>query len=77
MTSLITQQKQRGIHMSSNINKEESYWTAKEVAERYHVSIHAVWKWIREGKIRAIKIGRRSVRIPESSLVELEARSIL
>jgi excisionase family DNA binding protein len=45
----------------------ETYFTVKEVAERFKVSRQAVYDWISEGRLRAVKIGNRT-RIPESSL---------
>lgn len=48
---------------------DEKYFTVKELAERFRVSRQAVYDWINEGKLRAIRVGVR-VRIPESALIE-------
>jgi len=46
---------------------EERYLSVKTIAHRYDVSAEAVTKWIREGKLRAVKLGG-IWRIPESAL---------
>jgi putative molybdopterin biosynthesis protein len=48
---------------------EEKYYTPEQLAERFQVSRHAVYKWIRDGTLRAIRVGR-AVRIPASALEE-------
>ena len=35
----------------------------------------AVYKWIREGKLRAVKFGDRTVRIPQSSIEAFERQA--
>jgi excisionase family DNA binding protein len=48
---------------------EERYVTVKEVAAYYGVKPQTVWKWIREGKIPAYRIGRgRNYRLKLSEL---------
>ncbi len=49
---------------------DEKYWTVKEVAAKFRVSRQAVYDWIAEGKLRAVKISER-VRIPNSAVEEL------
>ncbi|AOQ23844.1 hypothetical protein MTAT_14300 [Moorella thermoacetica] len=46
-----------------------SYLTVQEIAEKYKVTSAAVHKWIKEGRLKAIKLGR-VWRIPESALRE-------
>jgi excisionase family DNA binding protein len=46
---------------------DEKYYTVKEIADRFHVSRQAVYDWIRDGKLRAVRLGER-VRVPESAL---------
>lgn len=46
---------------------DEKYYTVKEVADRFRVSRQAVYDWIQDGKLSAIRVGER-VRIPESAL---------
>ncbi|EGD51739.1 DNA binding domain protein, excisionase family [Thermoanaerobacter ethanolicus JW 200] len=45
----------------------DKFYTVKEVAELLKVNIHTVYRWVREGRLPAIKIGDL-VRIPESEL---------
>jgi excisionase family DNA binding protein len=45
----------------------EPYYTVKEVAERFKVSRQAVYDWISEGRLRAVKVGNRT-RIPQSAI---------
>lgn len=47
------------------------FLTVKDVAERLNVSVFTVRSLIRAGKIPVIKLGRRTVRIPETWLEEL------
>lgn len=49
----------------------EKYLTCEQVAERYGVKVITVWAWIREKKLRAIKIGK-IYRITPQDLVEFE-----
>ena len=39
----------------------------KEISDHFHVSRQAVYDWIKEGKLRAIRLGER-VRVPDSAL---------
>ncbi len=48
---------------------EETYYTVAEVAQRLRVSRQAVYNWIHEGRLEAVKVGRMT-RIPASSLAE-------
>lgn len=45
----------------------EEYLTVDEVAKRLKVTRQAVYNWINEGRLQAVKAGR-STRIPESSV---------
>jgi len=47
----------------------ENHYTPKEVSEKLKLNIKTVYKWIREGKLYAIKVGDVR-RIPESVLLE-------
>lgn len=62
--------KQR-IKMYNNIKGGEQMKTKKEVCEFFKVSIGTVNNWIKQGKIKAVKIGR-SVRIPEEEIERLK-----
>jgi excisionase family DNA binding protein len=46
---------------------DERQYTVKEISDHFHVSRQAVYDWIKEGKLRAIKLGER-VRVPDSAL---------
>ncbi len=51
----------------------DRFYTCEEVAEMYRVKVSTVWSWIREGKLRAVKIGK-NYRIDKQSLAEDEKR---
>jgi len=46
---------------------DEKYFTPREIAEKYRVTSQAVTKWIKQGKLKAVKLGG-VWRIPESAL---------
>lgn len=48
---------------------QEEYFTVKEIADRLRVTRQAVYDWIREGRLRAVKVGNRT-RIPGSAVAE-------
>ncbi|MGC8849571.1 MAG: helix-turn-helix domain-containing protein [Candidatus Bathyarchaeia archaeon] len=50
------------------VEKREKLLTTKEVAEVFNVTRHAVAKWIREGRIRAVKLPGGQYRVPESEV---------
>ena len=46
-----------------------------EVAERYDVSVETVWRWVRTGRLQAVKLpGTRLYRIMPESLEEFEQK---
>ncbi|MBS7654203.1 helix-turn-helix domain-containing protein [Candidatus Bathyarchaeota archaeon] len=45
--------------------------TTSEVAEIFNVTRHVVAKWIREGKINAIKLPGGRYRVPESEVEKI------
>lgn len=45
----------------------ETLYTCEEVAERLHIKLRTVWKWLRERKIKGVRMGREW-RIPDSDL---------
>jgi len=47
----------------------EEYLTVDEVAKRLKVTRQAIYNWINEGRLKAVKAGR-STRIPESAVKE-------
>ena len=49
---------------------DEEYYTVKELATKFKVTKQAIHKWIKEGRIESIKIGR-SRRIPARAVDQL------
>ena len=35
----------------------EQYYTPQEIAQKLKINVRTIYKWIREGKLNAIKIG--------------------
>ena len=52
---------------------EDFYWTAALLSEKLHVAEKTIWRWIREGHLRAYRVGRL-LRIPNSALQEFLER---
>lgn len=52
----------------------EKLYTAQQVADRYSVPIASVWRWIRNGKLVAIRPGKE-YRIKEADLMAFEDSS--
>ncbi|MEW5921150.1 MAG: helix-turn-helix domain-containing protein [Bacillota bacterium] len=48
----------------------ENYYTPKEVSDKLKLNIRTIYKWIREGKVNAVKLGD-VWRISESELNRL------
>ena len=48
----------------------ETYYTPKEIAEKLKLNIGTIYKWIREDRVRAVKLGD-VWRISESELNRL------
>lgn len=51
------------------------YIKPSDVAKRLGVTRGAVYKWIREGKLKAVKFGENAVRIPRAELEAFERRA--
>ncbi|MBC7075465.1 MAG: helix-turn-helix domain-containing protein [Syntrophomonadaceae bacterium] len=47
--------------------EEQKYFTPQEIAEKFKVKKSTVYFWIREGKLRAVRLGSL-IRIPEYAL---------
>lgn len=47
---------------------EEKYYTIPEAAERLRVTPQAIYKWVRQGKLKAVYVGSDR-RITESAIV--------
>lgn len=52
----------------------DKVYTCNEIAERYGVKISTVYKWIRDGAMEAIRIGK-AYRVKESAVLEFEERN--
>lgn len=48
----------------------ETYYTPKEISSKLKLNIRTIYKWVREGKINAVKIGD-VWRVSESELQRL------
>jgi len=51
--------------------KNEKYYTAKEVAEKFSVTMNTVARWRQEDKIRACKLNKRKFLFSETELEKL------
>lgn len=51
---------------------EGEYVTTEDVARRYHVNKQTVRRWVREGKLDPLKVGRRYLYRDEDVRVALE-----
>lgn len=49
--------------------ENEKYYTPSEIAKIFNFSPEGIRKWIKQGKLKAIRLGSRW-RIPESALQE-------
>jgi len=50
----------------------EKMYTAQEVAERYNVTVESVWRWIRIGRLPAMRLTKRNYRIRPADLEVFE-----
>ena len=46
---------------------DDTYLTVREVSERLRVTRQAIYNWIAEGRLKAIKVGK-SVRVSRASI---------
>ncbi len=49
----------------------ETYLTVKEVADRLRVTRQSVYNWINDGRLKAVKVGGKALRITERSVNDL------
>lgn len=59
--------------MADTSMTEERLHTQKEVAKRLRLSLKTIQNWRRDGKLQAIVLGHRTVRISESEVQRLLA----
>jgi excisionase family DNA binding protein len=45
----------------------KNFYTCEEIATLFSLNIVTIWRWIRSGKLKAVKVGK-AYRIPSSSL---------
>ena len=50
------------------MNENDKVYTIEEVAESLQVHSETVKKWVQEGKLGAVKIGYRTIRILQSDI---------
>ena len=50
-----------------NVKNAETYYTVKEAAEILKTNTSSIYQLVKTGRLRAARIGKRSIRIPESS----------
>lgn len=48
---------------------KKEYYSVREISEKYSVNTKTIYAWIRQGKLKAIKLGG-VVRVPESAIQE-------
>lgn len=53
--------------MSGGKPEVERMYTIREVCTKLGLAYTTVWQWVRQGKIKAVRVGGR-IRIPESEL---------
>lgn len=59
--------------MDNNNDTSNKYYTAEEVAEILKVTTESVRRWIRDGKLKSVKLGGRYLRISQADLDEYVA----
>jgi excisionase family DNA binding protein len=50
---------------------ENEYLTVQEVSKRLKVTRQAIYNWIADGRLKAVRVGGKAMRIPVSSLLEI------
>ena len=50
---------------------ESEYLTVDEVAKRLRVSKQAVYNWITDGRLKAVRVAGKAIRIPVSSVLAI------
>ena len=52
------------------------YYTPREAADRLRLHPYTVYELVKQGKVRAVRLGRR-ILIPEAAIRELDSRGAL
>lgn len=52
--------------------KEKKYFSIIEIAEKYGVTKQAVHLWIKKDRLKCLKIGKKTFRIPVAEVERLE-----
>ena len=52
----------------SDTTANDELLTAEQVAARLHLHIATVWRYVREGKLRAVRLSYKGIRIRQSEL---------
>ena len=55
------------------ITRKEELYTADEVAHELNRAVSTIWRWVKTGKIKSVKILGRT-RFPKSELMRLKKR---
>lgn len=50
---------------------ENEYLTVDEVAKRLRVTKQAVYNWIADGRLKAVRVAGKAIRIPVSSVLAI------
>lgn len=54
--------------------KDEEFFSPKEIAEKFKVKTRTIYLWIREGKLKAVRLGNL-IRVSKSDLEEFIKQS--
>ena len=52
----------------SDTTANDELLTAEQVATKLHLHIATVWRYVREGKLRAVRLSYKGIRIRQSEL---------
>ena len=51
-------------------------YTMAQVAEELQVSLRTVMRWVKDGKIKVVRLGYRTVRITEEELNRIKTKGL-
>jgi excisionase family DNA binding protein len=54
---------------------DSKHYSVKEIAEMFNIQPQLVYKWIRDGKLTACKLGGSVIRIAEKELINFYMQS--